>query len=128
MASFVVNNGRNRMLRRTFGAAVNPIAYIGVGTSSTVPTRTSTALGAEVSGSGYARVAATLTYDDANQKCTAEATFTVSNINTAKIIREVALFDAISGGTMFGIAQVGEQTKDGTISMKVKITVQMTGD
>lgn len=116
------------MLRRTFGAAVNAIAYVGVGTSSSTPTKSSTALGAEVSGSGYARVAATVTYDDANTKATVEATFTTSNINTTKIIREAALFDAISGGTMFCICQVGEQTKDGTLSMKIKITVQMTGD
>ena len=71
--------------------------YVALGTSNSGPTSGDTALGAELSGGGYSRVAGTLT--SASNVWTNTATFSPGNGTGA--IQEAGLFSASTSGTMF---------------------------
>lgn len=124
MVDIIPNGGLVAALKRIFGQTQNPIQYMGFGTSANTPTSASTALGAECAGGGYARVALELALDVANKRMVATGTLLESNITSSVTLKEYALFDGPSGGTIFGIGQLPSLPKDSTISYKVKVTTE----
>lgn len=85
-------------------ASAVPFTYIAVGTSSTAPAIGDTTLGAEITDSGLARVAGTvsrITTTGTNDTYKITTTWTASG---SKTIEEVGVFNASSAGTMLSRA------------------------
>lgn len=81
--------------------------YLAVGTDSTSPSASDTALGAEITDSGLARAAGTGSRETTTvTNDTAKLTHTWNNITADKSIRELGVFNAASGGTMLARANV----------------------
>ncbi|MHA1773235.1 MAG: phage tail fiber protein [Candidatus Heimdallarchaeota archaeon] len=100
--------------------------YLAVGTDSTAPSATDTALGAEITDSGLARAAGTGSQEtDTVTNDTAKLTYTWSNITASKSIRELGVFNAASGGTMLARANVTVDVSAGdslTLTHKTKLS------
>jgi len=91
----VVDAGLNALCGQAFeGSGSRPAVfnYVAVGTDSTAPAASQTALGAEVM-----RVQGTYTKDAATGECSMDATF---DITSTYALNECGLFNASSGGTM----------------------------
>ena len=85
-------------------ASATPFTYIEVGTSSTAPTIADTTLNAEITDTGLARVAGTVsrvTTTGTNDTYQITTTWTATG---SKTIEEVGVFNASSGGTMLSHA------------------------
>lgn len=94
--------------------AVNPFAYLAVGTSNTAVAATDTTLGAEVSTSGLARAAATVsrvTTSVTNDTLQLTYTWTASGTVT---VQEIGIFNAASVGVLLGHALTGSKAVNNT--------------
>ncbi|MEM3579286.1 MAG: hypothetical protein QXK47_02380 [Candidatus Bathyarchaeia archaeon] len=92
----VVDGGLNALCGQAFDGSGNRPAvfnYVAIGTDSTTPSSSQTALGAEVM-----RVQGTYSKDPNTGECSMDATF---NINGTYALNECGLFNASSGGTMY---------------------------
>ena len=88
--------------------------YLAVGTDSTAPSASDTALGAEITDSGLARAAGTGSQETTNvTNDTAKLTHTWSSITADKSIRELGVFNAASGGTMLARATLSVDVSAG---------------
>lgn len=91
-------------------ASAVPFTYLALGTDDTAVAATDTALGAEITDTGLARAAATIsriTTTATNDTLRATYTWTASGVKT---IEECGLFNASSAGTMLGHKLTGSST------------------
>jgi len=99
--------------------------YLALGTDSTAPSATDTALGAEITDSGLARAAATgtrVTTSVTNDTAQLQHTWTAT---ASKSIRECGVFNAASGGTMLARANITVDVNSGdSIQLTYKIQMQ----
>jgi len=107
----ITNAGKAQIALLAGDAAGVPFTFLGVGTSTTAFSAGQTALGAEVTTNGFARVAATVslvTTTTTNDTRRFVRTFTSSGGTT--VVEEVGFFTAISAGTMGGRALTGTRS------------------
>lgn len=101
VANLVTNAGKAGIASRINGSGAEPaFTYIGVGTGTTAADVGDTALQTEISDSGLARAAGTVsrvTTDVANDSARVTYTFTVSG---AKSVTEAGLLNAASSGVL----------------------------
>jgi hypothetical protein len=96
LEDLVVDAGLNALCGQAFdGSGSRPAVfnYAAIGTDSTAPAASQTALGAEVM-----RVSGTYAKDANVGECSMDATF---NITSTYALNECGLFNASSGGTMY---------------------------
>lgn len=102
--NLVVNAGLAQLALLAGDATATPFTYIAVGTSTTATAGSQTALSAEITDSGLARVAGTvsrITTTVTNDTYKITTTFSVSGTKT---VEEVGIFNASSSGTMLSRA------------------------
>lgn len=104
----------------------NAFTYLAVGTSSTATSAAHTALQAEITDTGLARAAATVTRSTSgggqtNDTLQLDYTWTASG---SKTVEEVGVFNASSGGVMAGRLLTGSQVliNGNTLTVTYKIT------
>jgi hypothetical protein len=119
----ITTNGKNAIA--TFlngGSAATLVSHMGFGTSSTAVAAADTALGAELSGNGYARVAVTKSNPSAN---VAQYVATLTGITAATTVQEAGLFNASTAGTLFAHQLTGAVSLQ-TAQDSLQITWQVT--
>ena len=102
--NLVTNAGFAQLALLAGDASATPFTYIAVGTSSTAPAVTDTTLTAEITDTGLARVAGTVsrvTTTVTNDTYRVTTTWTATG---SKTIEEVGVFNASSAGTMLSHA------------------------
>jgi hypothetical protein len=102
--NLVVSAGKALLASLAGDASAVPFTYLALGTSSTAPAAGQTALVAEITDTGLARAAATVsrvTTTVTNDTLQLVYTWTASGSNTVK---EVGVFNAASSGTMLSRA------------------------
>lgn len=104
--SNTITNAGKAELANLAGNVSSPVAftYLAVGTSSTSPAASQTALGGEITDSGLERAAATVsrvTTTTTNDSLQLVKTWTATG---AKTVEEAGIFNASSSGTMLGRA------------------------
>jgi hypothetical protein len=98
------------------------MSYVGLGTSSTPPSTSDTALGAELSGGGYSRQVGTLT----------SSTNTWQNVDTfgpgngTGALTEAGLFSTVTSGTMFAHQVFSTINKASGDTLVITWTVQFS--
>lgn len=100
----IVSAGKAQLASLAGDASATPFTYLAVGTSTTAVTIAQTALQAEISDSGLARAAATVsrvTTTVTNDTLRLVYTWAVSG---SKTVEEIGIFNAASTGTMLGRA------------------------
>ncbi len=103
----IMNVGFAQMALLAGDASAVPFTYLAVGTSNSAVSASQTALGAEISTSGLARAAATVsrvTTTQTNDTLQLVYTWTASGSQT---VEEVGVFNAASTGTMLARALTG---------------------
>lgn len=97
----IVNAGKAALASRVNGNGSEAVfSHIGVGTGSTAVAATDTTLQTELASDGLSRASATasrITTSVTNDTARLAVTFTVTG---TQVLREVAVFNASSGGTM----------------------------
>ncbi len=112
--NIITNAGKAQIALLAGDATAIPFTYLAVGTSSTAVAATDTTLTAEVSTSGLARAAGTVsrvTTTVTNDTLNVTYTWTASGTIT---VQEVGLFNAASVGTMLGHALTGAKLVNNT--------------
>lgn len=112
---FIKNTITNASLAVLSGLAGNvnsqvAFTYLAVGTSTTAPAATQTALGGEITTNGLGRSSATVsrvTTTETNDTLQLTKTFTVSGTST---VEEAGIFNDASAGTMLGRALTGSKS------------------
>ena len=112
---WMYNTITNTALAELSGLAGNTgsktaFTYLALGTDSTAPAATQTALLAEITDSGLSRASATV-----SQVTTTQTNDTLQLVHTwtataTKVVEEVGVFNASSGGTMAGRSLTGTKT------------------
>jgi hypothetical protein len=100
----IVNAGKAQMALLAGDASATPFTFLALGTSSTAPAASQTALQAEITDTGLQRAAATVsrvTTTETNDTLQLVKTFTATG---SKTVEEVGIFNAASSGTMLGRA------------------------
>lgn len=108
--NIITNAGLAQLALLAGDATAVPFTYLALGTSSTAVAATDTALGAEITDTGLARAAATIsrtTTTLTNDTLRATYTWTATGVKT---IEEAGLFNASSAGTMLGHKLTGTST------------------
>jgi hypothetical protein len=98
--NLVVNAGKAQVAGLINGATSGAFTYIAVGTGTTIPSATDTALQAEIIDSGLARASATctrITTSVTNDTAQLVVTF---NVTGTKAVTESGVFNQSTGGTM----------------------------
>lgn len=102
----IVTSGKNHIANRLGVASPDTrMSFMGIGTGSTAVAPENTALGVELSGSGYARVSMSNT-SGANSVAvsgavvTYSATFAANNPTNEVVLREAGIFNALTAGVM----------------------------
>lgn len=122
--NLVTNAGFAQLALLAGDASATPFTYIAVGTSTTAPAVTNTTLTAEITDTGLARVAGTVsrtTTTVTNDTYQITTTWTATG---SKTIEEVGVFNASSAGTMLSHALTGSkavsngETLTGTYKLK----------
>jgi hypothetical protein len=105
------------------GSAANLVTHMGFGTSATAVAAADTALGAELAGNGYARVAVTKTNPTAN---VAQYVATLTGITAATTVQEAGLFNQAATGTLFAHQLTGAvalQTAQDSLQITWQVTI-----
>lgn len=100
----IVNAGKAQIALLAGDASATPFTYLAVGTSNTAPAASQTALQAEITDTGLARAAGTVsrtTTSVTNDTYQITYTWTASG---SKTVEEIGIFNAASTGTMLGRA------------------------
>lgn len=122
--NLVTNAGFAQLALLAGDASATPFTFLAVGTSSTAPAVTDTTLTAEITDTGLARVAGTVsrvTTTVTNDTYRITTTWTATG---SKTIEEVGVFNASSAGTMLSHALTTSkavangETLTGTYSLK----------
>lgn len=102
--NIITNAGKAQLALLAGDASATPFTYLAVGTSATAVAATDTTLTAEITDSGLARAAATVSRVTTTvTNDTLQLTYTWSVTGT-KTVEEVGIFNASSAGTMLGHA------------------------
>jgi hypothetical protein len=134
MASVLTIYAKESAVDTLFGGSGDPFIYMAVGSSESIPTEGSSALGSEHGASeNYSRInciaTTKYTYSEGGlaKTVTIEGTFGTSNINpqagSPYHIKEVALYNAETGGEAGLIFNVGDIEKDNTKQVKFAVEV-----
>jgi putative flippase GtrA len=102
--NLIVSAGKAQIALLAGDASATPFTYLAVGTSNTATAAGQTALLAEITDSGLARAAATVTRTTTtvtNDTLNLAYTWTASGTKT---VEEIGVFNASSSGTMLGRA------------------------
>ena len=105
----IVNAGKAQLALLAGDATATPFTYLAVGTSSTAVSAGQTTLQAEITDTGLARAAATVsrtTTSVTNDTLSLVYTWTASG---SKTVEEIGAFNASSSGTMLGRALTGSK-------------------
>ncbi len=129
--SFTVNNlvtsaGKAQLALLAGDSSATPFTYLAVGTSSSAVAVGNTTLGAEITDTGLARNAGTVTRTTTsvtNDTLSIAYTWTASG---TKAIEEIGIFNASSSGTMLSRALTGTKTVTNTEQLIATYTVQFT--
>lgn len=108
--NLVVNAGLAQLALLAGDGTANPFTYLAVGTSSTAVSVGQTALAAEITDTGLARAAGTVsrvTTTVTNDTFKLVYTWTATG---SKTVEEVGVFNAASSGTMLSRALTGTKT------------------
>lgn len=108
--NIITNAGLAQLALLAGDASAVPFTYLALGTSSTAVAATDTQLGAEITDTGLARAAATIsriTTTVTNDTLRATKTWTATGVKT---IEEAGLFNDASAGTMLGHKLTGSST------------------
>lgn len=122
--NIITNAGKALMASLAGDAAAVPFTYLALGTSNTTPAATDTTLGAEITDTGLARSAATVsrvTTSVTNDTLSLIFTWTASGVKT---IQEIGIFNAASSGTMLAHKLTGAITTANNDSVQMTYTVQ----
>lgn len=106
----ITNAGKAQMALLAGDATAVPFTYLAVGTSTTAPAASQTALAAEITDTGLERAAGTVsrvTTTETNDTLNVTKTWTATG---SKVVEEIGLFNASSGGTMLGRALTTTKT------------------
>lgn len=106
----IVTAGKAQLALLAGDASATPFTYLAVGTSSTAVSAGQTALQAEITDTGLARAAGTVsrtTTTVTNDTYQITYTWTASG---SKTVEEIGVFNAASSGTMLGRALTGTKT------------------
>lgn len=106
---FIKNSITNASFAVLSGLAGNVDAqtaftYLAVGTSTTAPSASQTALGGEITDSGLSRASATVSRVTTTQTNDTLQLVKAFSVTGTKTVEEVGIFNASSGGTMLGRA------------------------
>ncbi len=126
LGSNIVTNAGKAQLALLAGASGTPFTYLALGTSSTAPAATDTTLGAEITDTGLARVAATVsrvTTSVTNDTLSLVGNWTASGV---KALAELGMFNAASTGTMLGHKLVTSATTANGDSIQYTYTIQFS--
>lgn len=107
-------------------ASAVPFTYLALGTDNTAVTPDDTALGAEITDTGLARAAATIsrtTTTVTNDTLRAVYTWTATGVQT---IEECGLFNASSGGTMLAHKLTGSTTTASTDQVYITYDIKFS--
>jgi hypothetical protein len=108
--NLIVNAGKAQLALLAGDATAIPFTYMAVGTSTTAVAATQTALAAEITDTGLARAAGTVSRTTTTvTNDTYQVTYTWTASGT-KVIEEVGVFNASSAGTMLGRALTTTKT------------------
>jgi len=96
----ITTNGKNSLasLLNSASAGTSVVTHMGFGSSTTAVAASDTALGTELSGNGYTRVAVTRSNPSGN---VIQYVATLTGITASTTVQEVGLLSASSGGTLF---------------------------
>lgn len=102
--NIITNAGKAQIALLAGDASAVPFTYLAVGTSNTAVAATDTALGAEITDTGLARAAATVSrVTTTTTNDTLQLAYTW-NASGSKSVEEIGIFNAASAGTMLGHA------------------------
>jgi hypothetical protein len=123
-ANVITTVGKNALasLLNSASAGTSVVTHMGFGTSTTAVAATDTALGTELSGNGYARVAVTRSNPSGN---VIQYQATLTGITSAVTVQEAGLFDASSAGNLFAHQLTGAVSLS-SASDSLQITWQVT--
>lgn len=124
--NIITNAGKAQIALLAGDATAVPFTYLALGTSSTAVAATDTQLGAEITDTGLARAAATIsriTTAVTNDTLRATYTWTASGVKT---IEECGLFNASSSGTMLGHKLTGSSTTANNDQVVVTYDIQFS--
>lgn len=120
----ITNAGKAQIALLAGDASATPFTYLAVGTSTTAPAASQTALAAEITDTGLARAASTVsrtTTTQTNDTLSLVYTWTASG---SKTVEEVGIFNASSSGTMLGRALTSTKSLVNGEQFQVTYTVQ----
>ena len=123
-ANVITTAGKNALaaLLNGTGAGNTLVTHMGFGTSTTVVSAADTALGTELVGNGYARVAVTRSNPSGN---VIQYQATLTGISAAVTVQEAGLFNAATAGTLFAHQLTGAVALS-SASDSLQITWQVT--
>jgi hypothetical protein len=116
--------GKNALasLLNSASAGNSVVTHMGFGTSTTAVAAADTALGTELVGNGYARVAVTRSNPSGN---VIQYVATLTGITTSTTVQEAGLFNASTAGTLFAHQLTGAVTLSSS-SDSLQVTWQVT--
>ena len=124
--NLVVTAGKAQLALLAGDASATPFTYLAVGTSSTAVAAGQTALQAEITDTGLARAAGTvsrITTTVTNDTYKVTYTWTASG---SKTVEEVGVFNAASSGTMLSRALTGTKSLVNTELLIATYTLQFS--
>jgi hypothetical protein len=120
----ITTAGKNALaaLLNSASAGTTLVTHIGFGTSTTAVAAGDTALGTELSGGSYARVAVTRSNPSGN---VIQYQATLTGVTNNPTVQEAGLFSAITGGTLFAHQLTGAVNL-ATAADSLQVTWQVT--
>lgn len=125
MDNVITTAGKNALasLLNSASAGTTWVSHIGYGTSATAVNASDTTLGAEASGSGYARASVTRSNPSAN---VIQYVATLQNITASITFQEAGLFNASTAGTLVAHQLLGAPYTLAQSADSLQITWQIT--
>ena len=123
-ANVITTVGKNALasLLNSASAGTSLVTHMGFGTSTTAVVAADTALGTELVGNGYARVAVTRSNPSGN---IIQYQATLTGISAGVAVQEAGLFNASTAGTLFAHQLTGAVTLS-SASDSLQVTWQVT--
>lgn len=119
--NLIVEAGKKVVVQRIKGASPAEFTYIALGSGTTPPSPTDTALQTELTTDGLQRAVASSITWDTNFKITYTHTFTYTG-TTAQNVSETGIFNASTGGNMLARAVFS------TVSLNTNDTIKIVWD
>lgn len=116
----ITNAGLAQIALLAGDASAVPFTYLAVGTSSTPPQATQTALAGEITDSGLERASATVSRVTTTQTNDTLQLVKLFNVSGSKTVEEAGIFNDPTAGTMLG------RVLTGTLSLVANYSIQIT--